>query len=194
MHTRPARWLIAGMAIAIGVAARAEPLRGENRLAQAGAEITPTAIAPPAARPTPRRPVARTPRRQTTVLPQDSAASRARRAEENATRLRRMAAWPVLDVEVGDAQWYGHFHHGRRTASGERYDMYALTAAHRDLPLGSYARVTNIANGRVIIVRINDRHAGPPEAVIDLSRGAANDLGMAARGAALVRIEALNPP
>jgi len=192
MQTKLARWLIAGMAIAVGVAARAEPVRSD--VAQAGAEITPTAIMPAPARPTPRRPASSTARGQTTVLPQDSAAARARRADENAARLQRMARWPVLEIQVGDAHWYGHFHHGRRTASGERYDMYALTAAHRDLPLGSYARVTNIANGRTIIVRINDRHAGPPEAVIDLSRGAANDLGMAARGAALVRVEALNPP
>ncbi len=195
MQTKPARWLIAGVAIAVGLAARAEPVRGETRVAQADAQTTPTAIAPPPpARPTPRRAVSRTARGQTTVLPQDGPASRARRADENAARLQRMARWPVLEVQMGDAHWYGHFHHGRRTASGERYDMYALTAAHRDLPLGSYARITNMTNGRTIIVRINDRHAGPPHAVIDLSRGAANDLGMAARGAVLVRVEALNPP
>jgi rare lipoprotein A len=78
--------------------------------------------------------------------------------------------------ETGLASWYGEPFHGRRTASGERYDMNAMTAAHKTMPLPSYARVRNLKNGREIIVRVNDRGPFYPGRVIDLSRAAARKL------------------
>src|SRR5205823_6298814 len=80
-------------------------------------------------------------------------------------------------VQTGKASWYGDPHHGRKTASGEVFDMYALTAAHRTLPLGSRVRVTNLANGRAVDVRINDRGPTLADRIIDLSYAAARALG-----------------
>jgi rare lipoprotein A len=79
-------------------------------------------------------------------------------------------------VQTGIASWYGHPFHGRRTASGEIYDMHAMTAAHKTMPLPSYARVRNPANGREVIVRINDRGPFKPGRIIDLSQAAAKRL------------------
>jgi rare lipoprotein A len=81
-------------------------------------------------------------------------------------------------VERGLASWYGRKFHGRRTASGEAYNMYAMTAAHKTMPIPSYARVRNPANGREIIVRVNDRGPFSPGRVIDLSYAAAVKLGV----------------
>ncbi len=89
---------------------------------------------------------------------------------------------------VGIASWYGAMFHGRRTANGEVYDMNALTAAHPTMPLPSYAKVTNLANGRTLIVRVNDRGPYKPGRVIDLSRKAARLLGFERRGTARVRV------
>jgi rare lipoprotein A len=203
MQTPSARWLIAGMAIVFGVAAKSESARSQDRIvAQAGTEAAPV-IAPPPARVTPRRPASTTlasrsqaaPRAAPApALPRDDASARNGRSGENAARLQRMARWRVVLVEHGDAHWYGHFHQGRLTASGERFDLNGLTAAHRDLPLGSYARVTDLRSGRAVIVRINDRLGAGPPVMIDLARGAASELGMVSRGVAAVRIEALVPP
>jgi len=85
--------------------------------------------------------------------------------------------------------WYGHEFHGKRTASGERYDMYAMTAAHRSLPLSSYAEVTNLKNNRSVIVRINDRGPFHGRRVMDLSYSAAKELGI--RGMGSVKITPL---
>ncbi|WP_420814658.1 septal ring lytic transglycosylase RlpA family protein [Paraburkholderia susongensis] len=93
--------------------------------------------------------------------------------------------------QTGRASWYGRFFHGRRTANGERYDMHALTAAHRTLPLGSYVRVTNPANSRSVVVRINDRGPYARGRVIDLSMAAASALDMRHSGTARVQIEGL---
>jgi len=93
--------------------------------------------------------------------------------------------------QTGRASWYGRFFHGRRTANGERYNMHALTAAHRTLPLGSYVRVTNPANSRSVIVRINDRGPYARGRVIDLSMAAASALDMRHSGTAKVKIEGL---
>jgi rare lipoprotein A len=93
--------------------------------------------------------------------------------------------------QSGRASWYGRGFHGRRTANGERYDMHALTAAHRTLPLGSYVRVTNPANSRSVIVRINDRGPYARGRVIDLSMAAAAELQMRHIGTARVQIEGL---
>lgn len=91
----------------------------------------------------------------------------------------------------GRASWYGGKFHGRRTANGERFDMDDLTAAHRTLPFGTKVRVTNARNGRSVIVRINDRGPFIGGRVIDLSRGAADAIGMVRTGVAPVRIERL---
>ncbi|GAP36034.1 septal ring lytic transglycosylase RlpA family protein [Piscinibacter sakaiensis] len=90
--------------------------------------------------------------------------------------------------ERGLASWYGRRFHGRRTASGERYDMNALTAAHPTLPLPSYARVRNPANGREVIVRINDRGPFHPGRIVDLSHAAARKLGVL-HGPSVVELE-----
>lgn len=93
----------------------------------------------------------------------------------------------------GIASWYGRQFHGRRTSSGERYDMYAMTAAHTILPIPSYARVTNLSNGRSVVVRINDRGPFHRDRIIDLSYAAAHKLGYAVAGSARVEVEALLP-
>jgi rare lipoprotein A len=93
--------------------------------------------------------------------------------------------------QTGRASWYGRGFHGRRTANGERYDMHALTAAHRTLPLGSYVRVTNPATSRSVVVRINDRGPYARGRVIDLSMAAASVLNMRHAGTARVEIEGL---
>jgi rare lipoprotein A len=94
--------------------------------------------------------------------------------------------------ERGLASWYGRKFHGRRTASGELYDMYAMTAAHRTLPLPSYVRVSNPANGRTVIVRVNDRGPFVKGRIIDLSYTAALKLGLLG-GVAPVQIERITP-
>src|SRR5437867_12661194 len=92
-------------------------------------------------------------------------------------------------VQVGLASWYDL--EGRRTASGERFDQRGLTAAHRSLPLGTRVRITNLANGRSVRVRINDRGPFARGRVIDVSRAAARRLGMIGTGTVRVRIEVL---
>lgn len=96
-------------------------------------------------------------------------------------------------VERGVASWYGPTFHGVNTSSGERYDMYAMTAAHKTLPLPTYARVTNLRNGRSITVRINDRGPFVANRLIDLSYSAAVKLDMIREGTTLVEVRALAP-
>ena len=91
--------------------------------------------------------------------------------------------------EVGVASWYGKKYHGRKTASGEVFKMNKLTAAHRTLPLGLTAKITNLDNGRTVKVKINDRGPFIDGRVLDLSYGAAKKLGMVDAGLARVRIE-----
>ena len=91
----------------------------------------------------------------------------------------------------GVASWYGRKFHGRRTSSGERYDMYAMTAAHTVLPIPSYARVTHLGNGRSVIVRINDRGPFHADRIIDLSYAAAHKLGIVNAGSARVEVETI---
>ena len=95
--------------------------------------------------------------------------------------------------ERGMASWYGKRYHGNQTSSGEPYDMYAMTAAHTTLPIPSYARVTNLANERSVIVRINDRGPFLRDRLIDLSYAAAHKLGIVHNGAELVEVEAILP-
>ena len=103
--------------------------------------------------------------------------------------------YPLRDAknyrERGIASWYGRKFHGKRTSSGEPYDMYAMTAAHRTLPLPSYARVTNLRNGRAVIVRVNDRGPFLHNRLIDLSYAAALKLGIVSTGTGIVEVEAL---
>jgi rare lipoprotein A len=96
-------------------------------------------------------------------------------------------------VERGIASWYGNKFHGRRTSSGEPYDMYAMTAAHKTLPLPTYARVTNLRNGRAVVVKINDRGPFHENRIIDLSYAAARKLGIDKAGTGLVEVRALDP-
>lgn len=102
-----------------------------------------------------------------------------------------MAADSAGRKEIGRASWYGGSHHGHATASGERFDRTELTAAHPTLPMNSLVRVTNLANGRSIVVRINDRFPRTRGRVIDLSQRAAEILGMKGRGVATVKVEAV---
>ena len=90
---------------------------------------------------------------------------------------------------VGRASWYGEFHHGQLTASGETFDMMQLTAAHRTLPLGTRLRVTNLENGRMVRVRVNDRGPYVDGRILDLSLGAARALDMVERGVVPVRLD-----
>ena len=95
------------------------------------------------------------------------------------------------DAVVGTASYYASEHDGRRTASGEVFDMRAMTAAHRTLPFGTRVRVTNLENGRQAVVRINDRGPFGKGRIIDVSYGAARALGFVGRGTTRVRVEVL---
>lgn len=95
--------------------------------------------------------------------------------------------------ERGAASWYGTKFHGQRTSSGEAYDMYAMTAAHKSLPLPTYVRVINLQNGREAIVKVNDRGPFRDNRVIDLSYAAATKLGIIGAGTGLVEVQALDP-
>jgi rare lipoprotein A len=95
--------------------------------------------------------------------------------------------------QVGTASWYGRYFHGKETASGERYNMYRLTAAHRHLPLGTLLRVTNLENGESVIVRVNDRGPVPRTRIIDLSYGAARMIGLSGAGVGPVRLDIMEP-
>lgn len=94
-------------------------------------------------------------------------------------------------TQTGVASWYGKSHHGRTTANGEKFDMEALTAAHRTLPFGTIVKVTNLSNNRSVNVRINDRGPYVAGRIIDLSARAARDLGIADDGIGRVRLEQL---
>ncbi len=95
--------------------------------------------------------------------------------------------------QAGVASWYGRRYHAGATSSGEKYDMYAMTAAHPTLPIPSYVRVTNVANGRSVVVRVNDRGPFHADRIIDLSYTAAWKLGYADAGSARVEVEAVIP-
>jgi rare lipoprotein A len=96
--------------------------------------------------------------------------------------------------ENGIASWYGRDFHGRTTSSGEVYDMYSMTAAHKSLPLPTWVEVTNMANGKRVIVKVNDRGPFVAGRVIDLSLRAADELGMIEAGTARVQVRALGAP
>ena len=95
--------------------------------------------------------------------------------------------------QIGTASWYGEYFQGKPTAIGEPYNMYDLTAAHPTLPLGSWVRVTNLHNGRVVIVRINDRGPIVPGRIIDVSYSAARVLEFRKQGLQQVRLDIVHP-
>jgi peptidoglycan lytic transglycosylase len=97
-------------------------------------------------------------------------------------------------IQTGQASWYGEPHHGRRTASGEIYDMYQLTAAHPTLPFGTRVLGTNLKNGRSVEVRINDRGPTAADRIIDLSYAAAQKLGVLSSGLTRVRLRVVSTP
>lgn len=111
----------------------------------------------------------------------DATGSLSRRAAANDTTLQR-----------GVASWYGPGFHGRRTASGERFESYAMTAAHRTLPFGTRLRVVNENNGRSVVVRVNDRGPFTRGRVIDLAKGPAQELGLTSTGTAYVSLHKLD--
>jgi|SRR5579883_2323622 rare lipoprotein A len=96
--------------------------------------------------------------------------------------------------QVGTASWYGEYFQGKDTASGEPYDMYDMTAAHPSLPLGTYVKVTNLRNGRAVVVRVNDRGPVVDGRIIDLSYGAAKALRMEHHGLQQVRLDLVSQP
>jgi rare lipoprotein A len=95
----------------------------------------------------------------------------------------------IKPYQVGTASWYGEYFDGKPTASGEDYDMYDMTAAHPTLPLGSYVRVTNLGNGRAVVVKVNDRGPIVQGRIIDLSYGAAKALEFKDHGLQKVRLD-----
>lgn len=128
------------------------------------------------------------------LIPALSAPARAQRTDRDVTRLERIApggARAARAVQQGVASRYARSLHGRRTASGERYDHEGLTAAHRSLPFGTVLRVVNERNGQAAVVRVNDRGPFVRGRALDLSGGAARRLGF--RGIVRVRYEIVDP-
>ncbi|MCC7428072.1 MAG: septal ring lytic transglycosylase RlpA family protein [Alphaproteobacteria bacterium] len=121
--------------------------------------------------------------------PATPAASRRGRRTRRGQAARRRAAGTG---QTGIAAWYGPGFVGRRTASGERFDPHAMAAAHRTLPFGARVRVTSLDTGRSVVVRINDRGPHTLGRIIDLTEGAARQIGLRARGVGRVRIERLS--
>lgn len=134
-----------------------------------------------------------------TASPQPDPARAEVRPAHGESRAQSDQAWRaasnlyVRAEETGLASWYGPGFHGRPTASGEPFNQNAMTAAHRELPLRSLARVTNLETGESVLVRINDRGPFVDGRIIDLSRAAADELGFIDEGLAPVRVEALGP-
>jgi rare lipoprotein A len=122
--------------------------------------------------------------------------TRPKKPKKKVAKIPSPPAGEPLEVQHGRAVWYGGGHHGGPTASGERFDKRAMTAAHRTLPMGTIVRVTNKKNGKSVVVRINDR--GPfgkkKERIIDVSEAAARKLGFKDAGVTDVMIEVLEKP
>jgi rare lipoprotein A len=112
--------------------------------------------------------------------------------ENEGAKLRKPSSSPK-NITRGVGSWYGKRFSKRRTANGERFDMYALTAAHRTLPFGSKVRVKNLKSGRSVVVRINDRGPWSKNRLIDVSYSAGSALGILKTGLAPVEIEVLSP-
>ena len=110
-----------------------------------------------------------------------------------ATSVVRPQVAKTKPYQIGTASWYGETFEGKPTASGEPYEMYDMTAAHLKLPMGSYVKVTNLRNGKSVVVRVNDRGPVVPGRIIDLSYGAAQALQFKRRGLQRVRLDLVNP-
>jgi rare lipoprotein A (peptidoglycan hydrolase) len=106
----------------------------------------------------------------------------------------RKQAGKTKPYQVGTASWYGQNFEGKPTASGEPYNMYDMTAAHLTLPIGSYVQVTNLRNGKAVVVRVNDRGPIVPGRIIDLSYGAAQALEFRHKGLQRVRLDVVELP
>jgi rare lipoprotein A len=104
----------------------------------------------------------------------------------------RPKATSVGSTQIGKASWYGKQFHGRTTASGEEYNMFYFTAAHRSLPLGTWIKVTNLKNSKWVVVRVNDRGPYAGNRILDLSYAAAQSLGFRAKGIQKVKIEVVD--
>src|ERR1700733_15236396 len=118
--------------------------------------------------------------------------SQSHKTRSGATAAKTAAKKPhAKPYQVGTASWYGDYFQGRATASGEPYNMYDLTAAHPTLPLGSWVRVTNLRNGRAVVVRINDRGPVVPGRIIDLSYNTARVLHFESQGLQRVRLDVI---
>ncbi|MGA8431810.1 MAG: septal ring lytic transglycosylase RlpA family protein [Candidatus Sulfotelmatobacter sp.] len=105
----------------------------------------------------------------------------------------RNQALKTKAYQVGTASWYGDYFDGKPTASGEPYDMYDMTAASLTIPLGTYVKVTNLHNGRAVVVKVNDRGPVVPGRIIDVSYGAAQALQFKDKGLQRVRLDLVNP-
>jgi rare lipoprotein A len=126
--------------------------------------------------------------------PNSSEAARVTKPAVVSTASRRTAKQSKnKPYEVGTASWYGEYFQGKETASGEPFDMQALTAAHPVLPLGSFVRVTNLRNGRAVVVRINDRGPVVEGRIIDVSYNTARVLGFEGKGLQRVRLDVVRP-
>lgn len=124
------------------------------------------------------------------------AAQRPTSSESVKTQIKRVSTVPgkvarTKPYQIGTASWYGSYFQGKATASGEPYNMYDLTAAHPTLPLGSWVRVTNLRNGRAVVVRINDRGPIVPGRIIDLSYNTARVLRFQSQGLQRVRLDVI---
>jgi rare lipoprotein A len=108
-------------------------------------------------------------------------------------RVSKTSAAKPGKVQVGTASWYGKQFHGRQTASGDTYDMFQFTAAHRTLPLGTLVKVTNLRNGKWVIVKVTDRGPYVGHRVMDVSYGAAQMMGFRQRGIEKVKLEVIEP-
>ncbi len=129
-----------------------------------------------------------------TTLALAACAPAAVRSDTSPTALVAETTAPPFTAQVGEASWYGPGFAGRRTANGEVFDPSELTAAHRELPFDTLVRVHNQRNGRSVVVRINDRGPFKSGRIIDLSRAAAEAIGMVGSGVAHVRLEVLTLP
>jgi rare lipoprotein A len=115
----------------------------------------------------------------------DSRSSKTKKSAQNVKKIKK--------TMVGEASWYGKAFHGRTTASGEEYDMFQLTAAHKSLPLGTYVKVTNLRNGKWAVLKVNDRGPYVGDRILDVSYGAAQVLNFRGRGVEKVKIEVIEP-
>jgi rare lipoprotein A len=125
--------------------------------------------------------------------PNNSEASSAQTRAVQANPVVRKQTGKNQPYQIGTASWYGEYFVGKPTASGEDFDMYDMTAAHPTLPLGTYVRVTNLRNGRTVVVKVNDRGPVVPGRIIDLSYGAAEVLQFEQRGLQRVRLDLVTP-